>query len=115
MYSSRPQNLVFGIDLDDTITAAPKLFKKIIGLIKKEGHSVWIVTARNEGDYCPTLREFENIVDKVIFTAQNAKADIAEVDIWIDDFPLAITHKFESGNFVAGNNAKRWIYETADI
>jgi len=113
MYGSSPHHLkilTFGIDFDDTITEAPLLFKKIIKLIKDEGHNVLIVTAREENGYCEQLKEFEKLVDKVIFTSQKAKADVVEVvDIWIDDFPLAITHKFQNAGFVAGDCVKNFV------
>ena len=109
MYGQNKQSLVFGIDLDDTISADKELFREIIGAIQRRGHAVWIVTARNDGDYCDILAEFENIVDKVVFSAQQAKQDVVDVDIWIDDFPLAITHKFEGAKFIAGDKAKKWL------
>ena len=108
MYGQNTKLLVFGIDMDDTISAAPELFEKMIDLIKSFGHDVWIVTARNENDWCPLLKKFEEKVDQVVFSSTRAKEDIAEVDIWIDDFPLSITHGFENAGFVPGKKARKW-------
>lgn len=109
MYGNAKRPLAFGIDFDDTITAAPELFKKLIELIRKEGHYVAIVTARNEGDYDDLLKEFSEYVDTVCFTSAKAKQDaIEDIDIWIDDFPLCVTHQFEGGKFVPGKEAGTW-------
>ena len=110
MYGIRKRILAIGIDFDDTITAAPEMFEEIIGIIKKHRHYVVIVTARDEGDYDDMLVEFEKIVDAVQFTNGRAKQDEAEgIDIWIDDFPLHITHNFNEGVFEAGEKVGKWV------
>jgi hypothetical protein len=96
MYGSKDRRLIFGIDFDDTITKDLGLFVTLIDVMKQYGADVYIVTARQENGWCPTLREFSEKVDvKVIFSGAKAKHDVAEIDIWIDDFPLAITHDFK--------------------
>lgn len=110
MYGRNIRPLAFGIDFDDTISLAPELFKNIINLLKKYGHYVVIVTSRKEGDYDDLLKEFENYVDAIQFTSARAKQDEVDgIDIWIDDFPLCITHHFDGGAFKAGKKAQKWI------
>jgi len=102
MYGSQTKPLSIGIDLDDTITKAPEMFKEIISTLKKFGCEVYIVTARDKGYHCEVSREFEPLVDNIIFCSNKAKQDVAEIDIWIDDFPLAITHDFKETCWSAG-------------
>lgn len=111
MYGARTRPLNIGIDLDDTITADQALFKDLIEVLKKHGHKVYIVTARGIDQYCEVLREFEPLVDKVIFTGAKAKMECALIDIWIDDWPIAITHDFKKTHFVACNELVRggWV------
>ena len=100
MYGARTRPLNIGIDLDDTITADQALFKDLIEVFKKHGCNVYIVTARGNNAYCEVLREFEPLVDKVIFTGAKAKMECALIDIWIDDWPIAITHGFKESFYV---------------
>jgi len=102
MYSGNFKRIIFGIDLDDTITKDPELFKELISIIRGYGHEVYIVTARHHGYHCDVSKEFEPLVDGIIFCGTKAKMDIADIDIWIDDFPLAITHDFKETRWVPG-------------
>lgn len=102
MYGQKRKAISVGIDLDDTISLAPEMFKQIIAVLKKFGCDVYIVTARDKNQHCELSREFEPLVDAVIFCSNKAKQDVAEIDIWIDDFPLAITHDFKETCWVAG-------------
>ena len=110
MYGSKTRTTTFGIDLDDTITLEPELFKELIDVMKKNGCSVYIVTARQPEDHCDISREFEPLVDGVIFCGTTAKADVAEIDIWIDDFPLSITHDFRGTKWVPGKGIEESCY-----
>ena len=100
MYGARTRPLNIGIDLDDTITADQALFKDLIEVFKKHGCNVYIVTSRDNGTYCDTLREFEKLVNAVIFTNQEAKMNHALIDIWIDDRPISITHNYKNGDYI---------------
>jgi hypothetical protein len=102
MYGIAKRPLQIGIDLDDTITANTDMFKEIIAVFKKYGCDVWIVTARDKDYHCEISREFEKIVDGIIFCSNKAKQDVVEIDIWIDDFPLAITHDFKEVYWIPG-------------
>jgi len=106
MSYNKPRQLTFGIDLDDTITQDPQLFRVLIRVIKDHGHQVYIVTARQPGAHCEISREFEPLVDGVIFCGTTAKADVAKIDIWIDDFPLSITHDFRETKWTPGKGLK---------
>ena len=97
-----------GIDFDDTISLNPEMFKDIINIFKKNEFSVIIVTARNHNDFCDLLNEFKELVDRIIFTNGVAKEDVVSefninIDIWIDDTPICITHSFDGDKFVPGN------------
>ena len=100
--------VTFGIDYDDTITQDPELFKLIIGSIKERGHKVYIVTSRSKGDYSNGLDKFVPLVDGVIFTECKAKTECADIDIWIDDFPLAITHDLVGARFVPSKDTRNF-------
>ena len=104
MTKTIPLNI--GIGLDDTITADKALFKDLIEVFKKHGHNVYIITMRDQGNYCDTLREFRPLVDAVIFTNQEAKMNHALIDIWIDDWPITITHDYKNGEYVVPEEAK---------
>lgn len=108
MYGTKTRKLAVGIDFDDTITLAPEMFEKIIEVFKSGGFDVYIVTARNSDTWCELLLKFKPLVENVIFCSGKAKCDIVEVDIWIDDFPLAITHDFKSTKWVTGEEAAKW-------
>jgi len=99
--------LKIGLDFDDTITKAPDMFKEIIRVIRSFGNEVHIVTARDKGCWCEMLREFEPLVNSVVFCSNVAKDDIAVIDIWIDDFPLAITHDFKETCWVPGKGVTK--------
>jgi hypothetical protein len=84
--------LKFGIDFDNTITAAPTEFAFFIRTLLTSGHEVKIVTWRK-----PDVREdidayFDQyqLVVPVVFCNGKAKKLRYDADIWIDDFPCAI-------------------------
>ena len=96
MYGKEMKKLTFGLDFDDTVTKNVDMFKDIVDVILKHGGDIYITTARSNNGWCRELREFHNDTGvSVIFTGSKAKQDVAEIDIWIDDFPLAITHDFK--------------------
>jgi len=86
------------IDYDDTITKSESMWAVIISIIAKEGHEVVIATAREyEGsDIASFRKKVYSLIAydiPVILTRHFPKMDILQdVDIWIDDFPLGITH-----------------------
>ncbi len=110
MYGSDKKKLTFGLDFDDTVTRNMPMFIDIVNTILKHGGDIYIVTARAENGWCYELREFvEETGLTVIFSEATAKQDIAEIDIWIDDFPLAITHSYKETHFVPNEKTKKWV------
>jgi len=85
--------MVISIDYDNTYTACPSLFNKIIDLFQKDGHTVICVT--NRKNLSTMADEVNNSIGKlvdVIFAGSEWKRDAAlkagyAVDIWIDDSP----------------------------
>lgn len=110
MYGVSRRPLTFGLDFDDTVTRNPDLFKEIIAVIIKYGAEVYITTARDKSMWCEQLSKFvEETNITVIFTSTKAKQDVAEVDIWIDDFPLAITHDFKETGWTPSSSITPYI------
>lgn len=108
MYNSKTKPLTFGLDFDDTVTKNIPLFTTIVDAIYKHGGEVYIVTARQQNGWCEKLRSFhEDTGVAVIFTGATAKRDLAEIDIWIDDFPLAITHDFKETKWQPSDSTKK--------
>lgn len=89
------------IDFDDTITALPQTFARLIDELEDEGHSVIIVTCReghtdNRMEVGALLDHWEIDVP-VHFTDLGSKLHYCEsrgiqVDIWIDDCPKSLVH-----------------------
>jgi hypothetical protein len=110
MYGSDKKKLTFGLDFDDTVTRNIPMFKDIVDAIIKNGGDVYIVTARAENGWCEELRSFVNDTKlHVIFSSATAKQDVAEIDIWIDDFPLAVTHHYKETHFVPNEQTQKWV------
>lgn len=108
MYGRETKKLTFGLDFDDTVTKNIPMFMDIVDAICKHGGDIYIVTARQENGWCEKLRGFsEDTGIHVIFTGARAKRDIAEIDIWIDDFPLAITHDFKESKWAPSEETKK--------
>ncbi len=107
MYNTKHRKKTIGLDFDDTVTLNPAMFKEMIEVFKRHDFEVYIVTARSQNQWCALLREFAELVENVIFTDCRAKCDIVEIDIWIDDFPLAITHDFKGARWQPSENTKK--------
>jgi len=110
MYGVSTKSLTIGIDFDDTITTHPEMFKEIINIFKKYGCIVYIVTARSSDMDNKDIMEYEELVDDIIFAGTTAKHKVAfDVDIWIDDFPLSITHSFNRFGYVPEGKYRVWV------
>lgn len=95
-------SLLFGIDFDDTITAAPELFAAFIRDLHKQGHRAICVTARRDTD--ENREEIADYFDRhsipeipIVFCNLCSKVDTmtkrgTKVNIWIDDAPHALVH-----------------------
>lgn len=90
----RDEQKCFGIDFDDTYTAAPDAFDGFIKSLIGGGHDVYFVTYRDGG-----VEDILSVADKlgigVIATDGEQKISATEslgitVDIWVDDRPELI-------------------------
>lgn len=93
--------LTFGLDFDDTFTAAPTLWATFIAQARAAGHKFVPVTCRRQ-----TLENIELIESQidhfgcqmvVIFTNLGSKLEEVRrrgihIDIWIDDDPASLVH-----------------------
>ncbi len=86
--------MLIAIDYDDTFTADPMVWRKVITILQMSGHEVICVSSRFD-----TFENKREIVAatglKVVLCGHNAKIDIVRkagllVDIWIDDQPYMI-------------------------
>jgi hypothetical protein len=84
--------MLIAIDYDDTYTADVQLFKRFTAIAQSLGHTVVIVTGRDEerGEPENTPQEV-----RVFMTQKAAKRPYMEalgfkVDIWIDDTPESV-------------------------
>lgn len=88
--------MILAIDYDQTFSDFPEHFTKVREMFQKDGHQVFLVTARNE--------ETEKIndaslvgFDRVVYTSGKAKACEVRADIWIDDNPVTLCMDFVQG------------------
>lgn len=95
-------SLCFGIDFDDTITAAPVQFARFIRDLLESGYRVLCVTARRDTE--ENREAIYEYFDKhdvpeipVVFCNLTSKLRTMEqrgtkVDIWIDDAPHSLVY-----------------------
>ncbi len=84
------------IDYDDTFTADPATWCKVIRVLEDAGHEVVCVSARFAN--AENLEELGRNLPRhmqIVLSEHNAKAEVmakrgTPVDIWIDDWPTAI-------------------------
>jgi len=88
--------LKIALDYDSTYDADPKLWNSFIASCKTNGHTIFLLTYRDERyDKTPLLIELEDYIP-VYYTRGVAKRWWAEqfgpgkIDIWIDDRPESI-------------------------
>ena len=92
---SRSVSKTISIDWDDTYTADPKLFQRMIAEMKSAGHCVGVVTRRHDTEQNRSEIATAEDWDFVVFAGDSNKRAAAEscgvsVDIWIDDNPATI-------------------------
>lgn len=88
--------MIIAIDYDNTFTIFPKQFTELRKSFQKEGHKVFIVTARNE-HLEPIPEKHTEGFDLIFYTNGKAKATIVRADIWIDDSPVTLCCDFIPG------------------
>lgn len=91
--------LNIGLDWDDTFTADPLTFARIIKVFQSAGHKVYITTARSpvsHTDECYDVLASHGITNVEVhgtsYTSKKRhmlKAGI-DIDIWIDDHPTRV-------------------------
>lgn len=100
------------LDFDKTFTLAPKIWVKFIKMMEKAGHTVTIITARdqvNDGIDWATVG-LEEPPCHVIWCDGLPKKDVANamglvIDIWIDDDPKGI---FSGTTLANRDDLKLW-------
>lgn len=87
--------MILAIDYDNTYSSYPEHFDELREMFQKDGHKVFIVTARNKRkERIPVdLSKF----DEVFYTDGKAKASVVRADIWIDDSPVTLCCDFIPG------------------
>lgn len=87
--------MIIGIDYDNTYSADPETFNKVIETFKAAGHDVICVTGRNDGAMGVPVRNSIGKLVPVIFAGSESKRTAAKkrgyyVNVWIDDMPSMI-------------------------
>lgn len=99
---TKQKSLLIAIDFDDTFTADPDLFSRMIRIAVNRGHRVICVTSRrdseeNSNDIMNLFEKYQILKTQIIFCNMGSKLWTMEqlkfkVDIWIDDAPHSIVH-----------------------
>lgn len=91
--------MIISIDYDDTWTADPQMWARIVKMMRARGHTVIAVTNRpNLPRYTQAVkRDLGAYVEDIIFAGPMPKRQAAanlgyNVDVWIDDFPSAVDY-----------------------
>lgn len=87
--------MILAIDYDNTYSAFPEHFSKLREMFQKDGHKVFIVTARDASE--EPIEDDLSKFDLVFYTAGQAKAHVVRADIWIDDSPVTLCCDFVPG------------------
>jgi len=91
--------MILAIDYDQTFGDYPEEFTELRKMFQKNGHTVYLVTARDEekekidSKHDDLLKGF----DRIIYTAGKAKAAEVRADIFIDDNPITLCCDFVQG------------------
>jgi hypothetical protein len=93
--------MIVAIDYDETITENVGAWKEIIKTMNFMNFTVLCVTYRQPDCDPHELDWLKGYVEEIIFTGQTAKRKFCieqgwEVDVWIDDEPMSITHNYHS-------------------
>lgn len=101
--------LNIGLDFDDTVTASPGEWLSLVRQMKGFGWKVYIVTWRYEHEWPEDFNFIRNDVDGIFCTGRRGKKGFMakegiQIDIWIDDNPLALTHTYVNNEYVPDCN-----------
>jgi len=107
--------LNIAIDYDDTYSADPGTFSKVISTFNRYGHKCYLVTARfdNVDEHIPEQHTAH--VQGVFYTDRKAKIPVMEaagikIDIWVDDKPEFI-HQDHTDITYRASNVKAMLKE----
>ena len=83
--------MIIAIDYDNTYTAAPELWNRMISMFSDAGHTIICITGRTENMAQPVMDSIGKLIP-VIFAGNDWKRDAAikrgyKVDVFIDDMP----------------------------
>ena len=87
-----------GLDFDDTFTRDPIGWTAVVNLLASRGHSVFLVTWRNEEEAIEVTCEMDYwqvSVEGIYATDRKAKETFMfskgiRIDVWVDDNPRAV-------------------------
>lgn len=85
--------MLVAIDYDNTFTRFKKEIIIFIKELKKNGHKVHLVTARNEKQEKIADKDIE-IFDLIFYTNGKANASIVRANIWLEDSPVTFCCDF---------------------
>jgi hypothetical protein len=88
--------MILAIDYDQTFSDFPEEFTELRKMFQKKGHTVYLVTARNEETEKIDKHDLSGF-DKVVYTSGQAKSGFIRADIWIDDNPVTLCCDFVQG------------------
>jgi hypothetical protein len=88
--------MVIAIDYDNTFTLFKNEIKVFVKELKKNNHTVHLVTARNEEIQKIKDKDIE-IFDLIFYTDGKAKASVVRADLWLDDSPVTLCCDFVPG------------------
>lgn len=80
------------IDYDNTYTQFKEEIDIFIKALKKNGHNVHLVTARDKND--EPIDDDLSLFDRIFYTSGKAKASIVRADLFLDDSPVTLCCDF---------------------
>ena len=86
---------VIAIDYDNTFSLFKEELTEFVKLLKAKGHSVHLVTARDEK--LEPIDDDLSIFDIVFYTSGKAKASVVRADLWVEDSPITVCCDFVPG------------------
>jgi len=85
------------LDYDNTYTRDPVMWDAIVDMMKRYGHTVYVVTMRYPSEGAEVEKYLADKVERIIYTSRKGKMDYVQqqllsIDIWIDDMPWFIVN-----------------------
>lgn len=87
-----------GLDYDQTYTADPELWDKLIELAKAHGHEIFLITYRDDRyDWTEQMNYLEQVMEIPVYCTRGVAKEWwsshfgpGKVDVWIDDNVMSI-------------------------